>query len=205
MIPNDFLPIANHLWQSTLFAGVAAVLTLLLKNNRAHARYCLWLAASVKFLVPFSLLMVIGGMAGRNSVITAVPARLPIIVEQVNEPFAAEFPPARVAIPQASKPGIRIVPILAALWAIGCGAFVFSWCMRWRRMRLVVRSGSPVPLAIDVPVLSSPPSLSLEYSGHFVRCCCYPTELLRALRRWNSRQFSPTNCVMSAAATICRR
>ena len=27
MIPNDFLPIANHLWQSTMFAGVAAVLT----------------------------------------------------------------------------------------------------------------------------------------------------------------------------------
>jgi bla regulator protein blaR1 len=156
MIPNDFLPIANHLWQSTLFAGVAAVLTLLLKNNRAHARYCLWLAASAKFLVPFSLLMLVGGMVGRHSVVMPAPARLPVIVEQVNEPFVAEFPPAPVAIPQTSKPGIRVVPILAALWAIGCGAFVFSWCIRWRRMRLVVRAGSPVPLAIGVPVLSSP-------------------------------------------------
>ena len=54
MIPNAFLPIANHLWQSTLFAGIAGLLTLLLRNNRAHARYCLWLAASAKFLVFFA-------------------------------------------------------------------------------------------------------------------------------------------------------
>jgi bla regulator protein blaR1 len=156
MIPNDFLPIANHLWQSTLFAGGAAVLTLFLKNNRAHARYCLWLAASAKFLVPFSLLMLAGGLVGRHSVVTPVPARVPVIVEQVNEPFVAALPSGRVAMPQASKPRISVVPMLVALWAIGCGAFVFSWCMRWRQMRIVMRAGSPVPIAIGVPVLSSP-------------------------------------------------
>ena len=69
MIPSGFLPIANHLWQSTLFAGVAGLLTLLLRNNRAHTRYCLWLAASAKFLVPFSLLMLVGGLVGRHSVV----------------------------------------------------------------------------------------------------------------------------------------
>ena len=156
MIPNDFLPIANHLWQSTLFAGAAALLTLFLKNNRAHARYCLWLAASAKFLVPFSLLMLAGGLVGRHSVVTPVPARVPVIVEQVNEPFVAELPPVSIAVAQPPKPGIPVVPLLVALWAIGCGAFVFSWCVRWRRMRIVVRAGSPVPLAIGVPVLSSP-------------------------------------------------
>ena len=41
MIPNGLLPIANRRWQSTLFAGIAGFLTLLLRNNRAHARYCL--------------------------------------------------------------------------------------------------------------------------------------------------------------------
>jgi len=156
MIPNDFLPIANHLWQSTLFAGVAAVLTLLLKNNRAHARYCLWLAASAKFLVPFSLLMLVGGLVGRQAVVVTVPARVPVIVAQVNEPFVADLPRAPAAMPQASKPAISAIPMLVALWAIGCGAFVFSWCLRWRQMRLVVRAASPVPLAIGVPVLSSP-------------------------------------------------
>jgi hypothetical protein len=49
--------VANHLWQSTIFAAAAAVLTLALRKNHARTRYWLWLAASVKFLVPFSLLV----------------------------------------------------------------------------------------------------------------------------------------------------
>jgi bla regulator protein BlaR1 len=49
--------LGNHLWQSTLFALAAGVLTLTLRNNHARTRYWLWLAASVKFLVPFSLLV----------------------------------------------------------------------------------------------------------------------------------------------------
>jgi hypothetical protein len=47
----------NHLWQSTLFGCMVALLTLVLRRNRAAVRHGLWLAASVKFLVPFSLLI----------------------------------------------------------------------------------------------------------------------------------------------------
>ena len=50
----------NHLWQSTLFAGAVAILALAFRNNRAHVRYWLWLAASVKFLIPFGALLWIG-------------------------------------------------------------------------------------------------------------------------------------------------
>ena len=49
--------IGNHLWQSTLFAAAAGLLTLALRNNRAQVRYWLWLAASVKFLIPFGALV----------------------------------------------------------------------------------------------------------------------------------------------------
>src|ERR1700739_2628556 len=52
---------ANHLWQSTLFAIVTAVFTLALRRNHASLRHHLWLAASLKFLVPFSLLVSLGG------------------------------------------------------------------------------------------------------------------------------------------------
>jgi len=52
--------IANHLWQSTLFAAAAWLLTLALRRNRAAVRYQLWLAASLKFLVPFSLFVSLG-------------------------------------------------------------------------------------------------------------------------------------------------
>src|SRR5205807_2570964 len=50
-------PMGNHLWQSTLFAAVAGLLTLLLRKNRAETRYSLWLIASAKFLLPFCLLI----------------------------------------------------------------------------------------------------------------------------------------------------
>ena len=52
--------LGNHLWQSTLFAVVAALLAVVLRKNQARARYWLWTAASVKFLAPFSLLIAIG-------------------------------------------------------------------------------------------------------------------------------------------------
>jgi hypothetical protein len=58
--------VGNHLWQSTLFAAVAGLLTLALRKNHARARYWLWLAASLKFLVPFSLLTALGSRAWRG-------------------------------------------------------------------------------------------------------------------------------------------
>ena len=50
----------NHLWQSTVFAIVVGLLTLAFRKNRAQVRYWLWLSASWKFLLPFSLLMSLG-------------------------------------------------------------------------------------------------------------------------------------------------
>jgi len=53
-----FGEITNHLWQSTIFALAAALLTLACRRNRAQVRYWLWLSASLKFLIPFALLIV---------------------------------------------------------------------------------------------------------------------------------------------------
>lgn len=41
MIPTCLLPLANHLWRSSLFAGVAGLMALVLRKNRASLRY--WL------------------------------------------------------------------------------------------------------------------------------------------------------------------
>jgi hypothetical protein len=55
MIPSDWMAeVANHLWQSTMVTGLAALLSLALRKNRARTRYLVWLAASLKFLIPFS-------------------------------------------------------------------------------------------------------------------------------------------------------
>ena len=39
-------------------------LALALRSNRAQVRYWLWLAASMKFLVPFAALVALGGQFG---------------------------------------------------------------------------------------------------------------------------------------------
>jgi len=49
----DWSPLANHLWQATLCVAAAWLLTLAFSRNRAAVRYWIWLAASVKFLIPF--------------------------------------------------------------------------------------------------------------------------------------------------------
>ena len=52
--------LGDHLWQSTVCVFVAALLTLPLRRNQARVRYWIWLAASIKFLVPFSVLVALG-------------------------------------------------------------------------------------------------------------------------------------------------
>jgi hypothetical protein len=54
----------NHLWQSTLFCGGAWLITWLLRANGAALRHSIWLIASLKFLVPFSLLFSLGSLIG---------------------------------------------------------------------------------------------------------------------------------------------
>src|SRR5260370_22068179 len=108
MIPSQLVPSANHLWQSTLFAGVAGLLTVVLRKNRAHVRYWLWLMASVKFLLPFSILVALGGLLGRHTAAAVAPsglvsaAEFSSFVAQVGEPFTATVP--LFATPAVQRP-----------------------------------------------------------------------------------------------------
>src|SRR6185437_4645085 len=79
--------VANHLWQSTVFAGVAALLTLLLRKNHARTRYWLWLAASLKFLLPF-VLLVAGGSRLQWKQTPAPQSQVSIVMDQITQPFA---------------------------------------------------------------------------------------------------------------------
>jgi len=79
--------LANHLWQSTLFACVMGLLTLMLRRNRAAVRHGLWLAASIKFLVPFSLLIGLGSQVEWRKAPVVPHPRLDV-VEQISEPLA---------------------------------------------------------------------------------------------------------------------
>jgi beta-lactamase regulating signal transducer with metallopeptidase domain len=129
----------NHLWQSTLFAGVVWVLTLALQRNRAALRHGLWVAASVKFLVPFAALVTLGSQVGwRNA-----PLEL-TVVAQISEPFAVQAPAPAPAPALAPKVPTRIPGILFGLWLCGFMANCLAWWRRWRRLR----AGSRMTLGI---------------------------------------------------------
>jgi uncharacterized protein (TIGR03435 family) len=165
MIPAQLIPLANHLWQSTLFAGMMLLLTLALRKNRARVRYWLWLAASLKFLIPFSLLVGIGSQLGWRTV-PAVPPVLSSAIEKISQPFAPRLTPA---MPAPSAPAVSTITpaLLIVVWFGGCAVVVSLWWLRWRRIRTALRTASPLTLQAPIRVLSSPTLLEPGVFGVF--------------------------------------
>jgi bla regulator protein blaR1 len=146
-------PIADHLWQSTAVLGVTAVLALLLRNNRAQVRHCLWLVASAKFAVPFALLTAVGsGIAlpvGRTVVSDLVaPATA------VAEPFGQVFIPMVDRVGDAGTAFTSLWPMaLAVVWLFGALALTMRWLMQWRSIARVAAAGSPATTGREVQIL----------------------------------------------------
>ena len=104
--------LGNHLWQSTLFCVIAGLLTLTLRRNGARARYGLWLAASVKFLIPFSLLVGLGSHLPWARSSAGPKAGLSFVIEEVSQPFAKPLAPV---IAQTTPQKLTVLPNLSHL------------------------------------------------------------------------------------------
>lgn len=143
----------DHLWQSTLCAAIAGLLTLLLRRKSARIRFALWFAASLKFLLPFALLVNLGRALAPLPVAPQlldsfrVPALL--VSQGLTLPLA----------PGATVPGARSVswqiPLLA-IWSLGVLFAVTCWAVRWWRLRLLVKTSTALPIDAPIPVRSSP-------------------------------------------------
>lgn len=153
MIPGYPAAVANHLWQSTLFAAAAGLLALTLRKNRAGVRYAVWLAASMKFLVPFALLVSAGNLVEWRSPQATVVARpFSNFVEGIGQPFV--LGKRRVAEPL--RPARRrYPPVLPAIWLCGACWAGASWLRRWRQVRTAVRYATPVPSSLPFAVMLS--------------------------------------------------
>jgi len=168
MIPDDFtLALANHLWQSTLFAGIAGLLALVLRKNHAKTRHGLWLAASVKFLIPFSLLAAVGGQLGWLTASRVARPELPVVVEYIGQPFPVSVAQTTAAPAAAAQHDSLLPAVILAVWAGGFLAVAFSWWRRWRRIDAAVREAAPLAMEAEVPVLSSPEMLEPGVFGIF--------------------------------------
>jgi beta-lactamase regulating signal transducer with metallopeptidase domain len=135
----------DHLWQSTLFAGAIALLVPLLRANRAAIRYGLWFTASVKFLLPFSLLAHLGA---------ALPAPVhPVLSAPVLIAIRpAALPFAHVAPQLAATHHLSWGLLLACAWALGMMLVLAVWLTRWMRLRGAMQDAADMALSLPVPV-----------------------------------------------------
>src|SRR5688500_7239837 len=124
----------NHVWQSTLFAGVIAILALALRHNRARLRYGLWLAASVKFLVPFAALAAAGGLVEWQQAPAPIRSALASPgVRDFNAPFAAMWSDPTPMV-EAAAPPQWMALIVFTVWACGFAAIVLRRVRQWREI-----------------------------------------------------------------------
>jgi beta-lactamase regulating signal transducer with metallopeptidase domain len=156
----------NHLWQSTAVVAVIGIWAYLLRDHRAEARYWLWFAAVIKFLVPFSLLIMLGAhLAPRMPLSTAVVPVLGRVVtpappELDITPLAAPAPSAASVPGHADAPrDNRTAQILLGLWASGAALVLGRWALRWWRLREAVHASIPLSIAASIPVRSAPTAM----------------------------------------------
>jgi beta-lactamase regulating signal transducer with metallopeptidase domain len=153
----DLSPLANHLWQSTLCAAAVWLLTFAFRKNRAAVRFGLWFAASVKFLIPFSLLVGAGTQFGWRTDPAVGQPQFSLVMEEIAQPFTAAVPALRLA---ARPPAANPVPaVLFGVWLGGFAIGVFFWFRWWRQIHAARRSAKQLHLNLPIPVMSSPARL----------------------------------------------
>src|ERR1700761_3971489 len=153
MMPADTYSLLTHLWQSTLCVFVAWLLTLALKKNRASVRYWVWLTASVKFLIPFSLLVSLGAEIGWRVLPAHEQTRVFSVVEAMSRPIPSSAPATLpVAAPMVFHP---VVAALIAVWVLGFLLTAMYWLMCWLRIRAALRAAVPLPLDLPIRAVSS--------------------------------------------------
>ena len=152
--------LANHLWQSTFFALFAALAALALRRHRAQTRYWIWLAASIKFAVPFSWLIGLGAFFDWRHAPPVRPALAPT-VQQLSQPFA----PVPPIFTSSTPSGWAAVAL--AVWASGAAILLACWAVRWLRVHRALRSASRLAIDAPVPVWSSTTRLEPGVFGIF--------------------------------------
>ena len=170
--------LANHLWQSTFFALAVWLLTALLRRNPARVRYGLWLAASLKFLVPFSLLIALGGLLPQpRPTVSAAPEAIYSAVDLATQPFPAWEPsPVAASSPTFAQRVAGDLPgILLALWIAGTVAVLLVWFLRWRGLHATLRRAVPAQSGRELDLLrrveamlSARAPLQLRLSGELI-------------------------------------
>jgi beta-lactamase regulating signal transducer with metallopeptidase domain len=137
----------DHIWQSTLFAGGIGLLTLLFRRNSAAVRFWLWFAASLKFLLPFAVVAMLGEYLSR-----IFPAALPQSILAIQPAAERLSAPARLLGPSES---INLAPLFVCVWLAGFALILGLRWLRWLRLRAVLAEAQELPMLAPVRVKAS--------------------------------------------------
>jgi bla regulator protein BlaR1 len=179
---NFTTAVVNHLWQSTLVAGIAWMLAIALQKNHARVRYWVWFAASAKFLLPFSLLIAAGEWLRSLFAVSAVhkPAVAAAIV-QLAQPFPRMETFDGGAAPIAAQHSNWLPSVLLAIWMCGALLLAARFTRAWWRASVARRAATPLALATDVPALCTSAPMEPGIFGIFRPVLLLPEGILGRL------------------------
>jgi beta-lactamase regulating signal transducer with metallopeptidase domain len=141
----------DHLWQSTLFAGAVALAMPLFRRQAAALRFWLWFAASMKFLFPFALLM----MLGRRILSAMTPAAAEPVLAMIR-PAAAPFAAIAASLAAPAPTHVPAMDLAVVVWSAGLVAIALHCLSRWLDLRATLKEAGPVAMDAPVPVKSAP-------------------------------------------------
>ena len=165
--------VANHLWQSTLFALLALCAAASLRRAPAVMRYLVWLVALFKFALPSALILFLAAQAGFDpssiSLRRYQPESSTINITPLLSPVTSPAPEPSVAAPEVrevgpwgfvtveAKPdaGGRLSGVLTCVWLAGCAALGLSWLRKSRRLSAAVRGGHELTRGREAEALRS--------------------------------------------------
>jgi beta-lactamase regulating signal transducer with metallopeptidase domain len=139
--------ILDHVWQSTLFAAAIGVVARMFRDNSAALRYRLWLAASLKFLVPFALIAAAGERVGLPRVLPAAGS----LVTSLGDVWSPQYADLTGALAQRTALAVALAWALGAVWLAGVAIVAVSWARQWQPVRDALRRATPVLLDTRVP------------------------------------------------------
>ena len=134
------MSLLTHLWQSTLCVGVAALLAYALKHAPARTRHAIWLLASLKFLMPLPLLVIVGTYLG--SWVRSADAQLWVPAVEWLERSMLRW---SVTIPaDAAEISREWYAFAGTAWLVGGFGVALSRWRQWQRMQRVIRTATPL-------------------------------------------------------------
>ncbi len=167
----------NHLWQSTVFGLCVAGLAIGFRGSRARVRFWMWLSASLKFLVPFSLLLSLGSHLAPGPKAAAAAPIAAVAILQISEPFPGGVMGVRPKVPQHGW----IADGMFGIWLCGCAAVAVVRLRRYARIRAAVHASRVMDLSLPVPVRATPAMLEPGVFGLWRPILLLPEDIMQRL------------------------